>query len=395
MITNVTGPLHLGPPTRLPGQASRATLRPSTGICCATFEQCRSKAKGKTVKAGAARSGSGGKARSSGSWSDSTYDKGSPPRALSVIMPCRNVASTVADQLDALLGQQTSVSLEIIAVDNGSSDTTLRLLNEYAIRDSRLRVVRADERTGASYARNMGARMAKYSALAFVDADDLVAVGWLEAMGTALAEHPFVVGALELERLNPVWLARSRGFESLGAVGQFHHAFPYAVSGNMGIRRSLWVQLRGFDEDLTAAEDIELSLRAHQAGVELCYQPDAVVHYRYRATFSSRAQQAVAYGLGRASVLQALRRQEATNPVFTMRALLQFIRTSPALVSRQGRAAWLWRGGVALGYVFGRIRLSHPRLAGAVCAVRGPHLRQGLPLVIALLASIHRWGRWR
>ena len=181
-----------------------------------------------------------------------------------VIIPAYNEAEVIAQQLDALIEQTWDGSWDVLVVDNRSTDGTAEIVHEYQRRDPRFRVVAANERQGISYARNAGIEASRSRSFALVDADDLVGHGWVAAMGTALRDHPFVTGPLELARLNPPWLADSRGRRDETEVPTFSGLFPSAHGNNMGMQKELWKSIGGFDEDirLLGAEDIEFSMRA-------------------------------------------------------------------------------------------------------------------------------------
>lgn len=90
----------------------------------------------------------------------------------SVIVPCRNVASTVAAALAGALASPLR-ELEVIAVDDASSDATWDVLADLAARDPRVRTLRATRR-GVSAARNVGLDAAQGEFIFFLDADDTV-----------------------------------------------------------------------------------------------------------------------------------------------------------------------------------------------------------------------------
>lgn len=95
------------------------------------------------------------------------------PLLLSVIVPVYNAARFLPQCLDSLLGQ-TYMNLEIICVDDGSTDDSLAVLKEYAAKDERIKVMH-QENAGVSAARNRGLALATGELITFVDADD-----WLE-----------------------------------------------------------------------------------------------------------------------------------------------------------------------------------------------------------------------
>ena len=78
--------------------------------------------------------------------------------ALTVILLTRNGARTIGRQLEALANQSSSEPWELVVVDNGSSDRTLEIVEEYRSRLPSLRVADASGDRGAAHACNIGAR---------------------------------------------------------------------------------------------------------------------------------------------------------------------------------------------------------------------------------------------
>ena len=97
---------------------------------------------------------------------------------VSVIIPVYNVAPYLAECLDSVLGQ-TFIDLEVICVDDGSTDESPGVLAEYARRDSRLKVV-WQEHGGQARARNKALALARGRYLSFVDGDDFLSRDALE-----------------------------------------------------------------------------------------------------------------------------------------------------------------------------------------------------------------------
>lgn len=90
--------------------------------------------------------------------------------AVSVIIPVYNAAEFLKDGLNSLL-KQTLREIEIICVDDGSTDGSLVILKEFEKTDARIRVIH-QENQGAGAARNNGMDVARGKYLAFLDADD-------------------------------------------------------------------------------------------------------------------------------------------------------------------------------------------------------------------------------
>lgn len=106
---------------------------------------------------------------------------------ISIIVPVYNSERYLKDCLDSLRGQSFS-DLEVILVDDGSSDTSVEICKDYAREDGRFQVV-CMEHKGVSAARNTGLSHASGRYLAFVDSDDFIAPDWCEVLWTLLQEQ--------------------------------------------------------------------------------------------------------------------------------------------------------------------------------------------------------------
>jgi len=282
-----------------------------------------------------------------------------PPCELTVVIPARNEELTLPAQLDALLAQQWSGTWEVVVTDNGSTDGTADVVRRYGAADRRIRLIDAGSRPGLNACRNAGAAAGRGRSFALCDADDLVGDGWVAAMGEALRHHEFVTGPLELDRLNPEWLAASRGRSEERGLPTFYGVFPFAHGNNLGLRRAVWERLGRFDEDFpNGADDIEFGLRAWRSGVDVHFVPEAMVHYRYRRRPGELWRQGLTYGGSRPLVRRRLKELGAPTPsaVAGWRSWLWLVRHLPGLVSPEGRAAWVWVAGNRVGHVQGSLR---------------------------------------
>lgn len=99
---------------------------------------------------------------------------------VSVIMPIYNACDYIRPAMDSVL-YQTLSEIEVICVDDGSTDHSLNILKEYQARDSRVRIV-TETNAGPALARNNGMRRARGEYIAFLDADDFFEPTFLEAL---------------------------------------------------------------------------------------------------------------------------------------------------------------------------------------------------------------------
>lgn len=104
-----------------------------------------------------------------------------PYPRVSVIIPVYNAEATISRALDSVLSQD-QVSLEVICIDDYSSDSSLEVLNQYAERDSRVKVLTNAHNQGVSATRNNGIRSAAGSFIFFLDADDRIAKDGLRTL---------------------------------------------------------------------------------------------------------------------------------------------------------------------------------------------------------------------
>ncbi len=201
---------------------------------------------------------------------------------ISVIIPCYNAAATIGLQLKALAVQQWTGPWEIIVSDNGSTDESLAVVERYENRFSSLRIVNASDRRGPAHARNVGAQAARGEAFLFCDADDEVAPGWLTAMGEALARYDLVGGRLDVERLNPPWIATALGRPGKGGLARlpFRPDMSIAAGCCLGVKRAVHESVGGFDVSWQFLEEADYCIRVQLTGVPIKFVPEAVVYYR-------------------------------------------------------------------------------------------------------------------
>ena len=107
---------------------------------------------------------------------------------VSVIMPVYNAEAFVEEAAGSVLSQSLR-EIELICVDDCSDDRSLDILYEIAERDDRMKVIRAENRSYAGVARNIGMGSAKGEYLAFLDADDIMEPGCLEHQYDVAKKH--------------------------------------------------------------------------------------------------------------------------------------------------------------------------------------------------------------
>ncbi len=202
---------------------------------------------------------------------------------VSVVMAVHNGERFLAEAVESVLNQ-TMPELELIAVDDGSTDTTPRILESYAARDSRVQVLRLSH-GGVPRAVNAGIGAARYGLIARTDADDRMLPQRLERQLAFLAERPELSVACSYSYFisaagkrigssaRPVEL--ERGKRELRPS-----LFVELTQSTVIMRKAAFFGVGGYREDLAYAEDRDLWGRFATDGHAIGCQPEFLVEFR-------------------------------------------------------------------------------------------------------------------
>jgi glycosyltransferase involved in cell wall biosynthesis len=245
-----------------------------------------------------------------------------------------------------------------VVVDNGCTDRTLDVVEEWRDRLPALTVVDAAGRRGLNYARNRGASAAHGDLLAFCDADDVVSPGWLEALAAAAVNADLVAGPLDVERLNDGLARAWRPESSMTRLDLKHNLLPHAPGGNCAVWKDVALEV-GWDERFTfGSSDIEFSWRVQRAGYTLVMAEDAAVHLRFRESKWELARQYFRYGVSDAKLYRRFRHEgmQRSSPRAAARTWWGLMCSVGDLASTEGRGRWLRVAGRSFGRVVGSVR---------------------------------------
>lgn len=216
--------------------------------------------------------------------------------ACAVVVPVKDAGDTLFGLLESLAADGATMAFEVVLSDDGSTDGGV----EAAVGRSwpfELTVLRHASPSGAGAARNRGVAGTDAELVVFVDADDEVQPGFLDAVVAPIRQDraDIVAAARDYDSLNahlPPSAAALRGSSS--APSELEPGSGAVVSGGSGmaIRRSTFDAAHGFDERLRRREDQDLWLRAQEAGARAAFAPDAVVRVRRREETGGQLRQA-------------------------------------------------------------------------------------------------------
>jgi glycosyltransferase involved in cell wall biosynthesis len=182
---------------------------------------------------------------------------------VSVIVPVYNRPAFVGEALRSALSQECPGGLEIVAVDDGSTDETPQVLADIAAADGRVRVIR-QENAGPAHARNLAMREAKGELLALLDSDDVWLPGKLAAQVALLDAHP--AAAFAHSDVDEFWEEGDGEWTRRPPIVS-GHVLRTILKRNVihtmtvVLRRSVIEEVGGFDPDYPPCEDWDLWLR--------------------------------------------------------------------------------------------------------------------------------------
>jgi glycosyltransferase involved in cell wall biosynthesis len=190
---------------------------------------------------------------------------------INVIVPVFNEERLLAEAI-ACIRRQGDPRVEIVAVDDGSTDGTPELLERLRREPGApLRVVR-QANAGPGAARNTGARASHGEIITFLDADDLWSADWLRTIRARLEDEPraLVLGQTSVVRFDD-------------AEGGWRPPEPPVVAlvfGAIALRRETFDFIGGVDASLRFGEDLAFSMVARERGVSIVVLPETTLLYR-------------------------------------------------------------------------------------------------------------------
>lgn len=203
---------------------------------------------------------------------------------ISVIIPCYNTATYLPETIESVLNQ-THQDFEIIAINDGSTDDTLNVLQKYANEDKRIKII-DQENTYFIVARINGIKQAQGTYLFCLDSDDKLHPTYFEKCLAAFSAQP------ELSAV----------YSKTQCFGNHHHIIKTpdmptikemllrncsGVGPSMMIKKSTYEEIGGFDTTLTFGEDWDLYISLFKHNKKIYRIPEILFFYRKRANASS------------------------------------------------------------------------------------------------------------
>ncbi len=220
---------------------------------------------------------------------------------ISVIVPVHNAEKTIQKTLAAIKNQQgTDLDIEIIAVDDGSTDGTPAILSSH-----KNIVVLTQKNAGPASARNSGGKVATGDILVFTDSDTIPHPDWIKELTSPFNDEAIMVTAGTYTIAN----SGNRLAEAIQREIELRHAgygkfVEFGGTYNLALRKCLFISIGGFDESYRRAsgEDNDFCYRILRQGYKIRYVPTAKVAHHHPEFFSKYMKEQFRHGFWRAKL---------------------------------------------------------------------------------------------
>jgi rhamnosyltransferase len=205
----------------------------------------------------------------------------------SIILLTKNGGEDINNCLFAIFFQKTSHSFEVIAIDSGSTDDTLNILNKFPIKVLRIK----PEEFGHGATRNRGARLAKGKYLVYITQDAIpYNEHWLDFLINSVNKDQEVAGAysrnlpkpgcdpFEARYIAKAW-GENREVKSIKNRKNYKR-FVFFSDTSSCIRKDIWEKFP-FNEELVQTEDQDWSKRVLGSGYKIVYEPASMVYHSH------------------------------------------------------------------------------------------------------------------
>jgi cellulose synthase/poly-beta-1,6-N-acetylglucosamine synthase-like glycosyltransferase len=214
----------------------------------------------------------------------------SPPK-VSIIVAALNSEQTIDECLKAIFElDYPKDSLEVIVVDGGSRDATVKIAEKYPAK-----VISTPLNAPAAY--NYAMKNISNEVVGFIDADAKVEKEWLSKLVGHLSDPHVagVSGGIETWNVENAW-ARCIGYDLKNRYARIGKYVGRVATMNLLLRKSVVEEVGGFDENLPAQYDTDMGFRMTAKGYRIVYEPSAKCYHFNRSTVRAYFRQQLQYG---------------------------------------------------------------------------------------------------
>jgi len=214
------------------------------------------------------------------------FNSGGLMHLISVIMAARNEEEYIGKSLESLLNQ-TYPNIEIIVINDGSTDRTEEIVKEYIKKYKNIRLINIEHERewGCIVPRIIGIENAKEGILFVVDADAYYDKDYVEKCIKYL-EEPNVAGAVGRIRVwDPkTWFSKCRDFHYRGRWNDIENIKKEIKEGKIApwiFKKSVYYEVGGYNPSLSYGEDRDFAIRLLKAGYEIVFVPETEWYHKW------------------------------------------------------------------------------------------------------------------
>ncbi|MDD4274563.1 MAG: glycosyltransferase [Desulfobacter postgatei] len=203
---------------------------------------------------------------------------------VSVIMPCYNAEQFLEESVSSVLNQ-TYKNLELIVVDDGSTDRSLDILKKIQTKDKRLHIIQQKNK-GPAPARNKGLKNARGNFIAFLDSDDFWDLTFIEKLEKALSSKPELKLGLAYCGWQNIGLSANKSkpfippdYNQMNLSERFLEGCRWPIHAPL-IKKACFDKIGGFNEHWCNCEDYDLWLRMSPF-IQVILVPEVLAFYRH------------------------------------------------------------------------------------------------------------------
>ena len=238
---------------------------------------------------------------------------------ISVVVPAYNEEDSIGSCIDHLESQDYPEDIEIIIIDNNSSDSTATIVKN---RDAKLVI---ETNKGSYAARNKGIQEASYDIIAFTDADSCPPDDWISnGVSQINSGYKVVTGPIQFSQTSYETLAAkydiATGFKGKGLK-----------TANLFVEKNVFKSIGKFNQNLISGGDVEWGNRVNKSEYEMYYSKDVVVEHPPRKNFRELMGKSIrtGYGAGQKDRMQS-------KNAYSSNICLRLIRTIPRPLIQTG-----------------------------------------------------------
>ena len=226
---------------------------------------------------------------------------------ISIVVPVRNRERTIEKCLQSLVNLDYP-SLEIIVVDNGSTDRSLEIISAFPVK------LMKEKKRGAYAARNRGLETAQGELFFFIDSDCIAERDLLKKLVRHFTDERIAGVGGQLQACEPTTLTEQ--FEDFAGIQVFdlpkgllewdkNKFLSGAIhTSNALFRKNAIRDVKGFDSDFRSGGDVHLCWQLQRAGYQIYFDPDAVVKHMHRTNLRGLMRQFFKYGVEQPRLLK-------------------------------------------------------------------------------------------